>query len=80
MININFSSENFQYLLVKISIYLNSRVFVMCGEMTCSTCRRSMIQSYAITTFRVNVVNYCAGLCILVSAFSVHMYLLPCFN
>ena len=27
-----FSSENFQFLEVKFSIYLNRRVFVMCGN------------------------------------------------
>ena len=30
-----FVSENFQFLEVKVSIYLNRRVFVMCGQGLC---------------------------------------------
>ena len=38
MKNISFLSENFQFLEVKFSIYLNRRVFVMTfGEITVST-------------------------------------------
>ena len=39
-----FISENFQFLVVKFSIYLNRRVFVMSHKSLCSTC-----DSYSLT-------------------------------